>query len=79
MKKCAALLTAIVLTGCAKDRVVVTAVNTLCISTTRYHATQNQVDAMKQDELLWGSLVEWLAGFNKVRDKECLAPPATSH
>lgn len=74
MKKCALLLILIALTGCAKPELVVTSVNTLCTSTTRYHATDEQVAAMKADRPLWQSLVDWLLGFDKVRDAECLKP-----
>ena len=77
--KYAALLMTLTLMGCAKDeRIVVTAVNTICTSTTRYHATEAQTAALKADKALWQPLVDWLASFNKVRDSECLAPPATS-
>lgn len=82
MRKCAALLTTIALTACASLSVaacdppppVVTAVDTLCTSTSRYHATDSQVAAFKADRGLWESLVDWLAGFNKVRDGRCLQP-----
>lgn len=77
--KYAALLTMATLTACANDKqIVVTSVNTLCVSTTRYHATEAQAAALKADRALWESLVDWLASFNKVRDAECLSPPATS-
>lgn len=77
--KFAALLMTATLTACASDdRIVVTSVNTLCTSTTRYHATEAQAAALKADKALWEPLVSWLASFNKVRDAECLAPPATS-
>lgn len=80
MMRFALLLTLTVLTGCVNSagQPVVTSVNTLCTSTTRYHATDNQVAAMKQDQLLWQPLVDWLASFNKVRDAECLVSPPTS-
>lgn len=75
MMKYAPLLTLIALTACADDgQPVVTSVNTMCISTTRYHATDAQVSAFKADQTTWESLVNWLAGFNKVRDAECLKP-----
>ena len=75
MRKCAALLTMILLTACASPLPpVVTTIDTLCVVTTRYHATDEQVAAMKADKPLWGSLVAWLASFNKERDKRCLQP-----
>lgn len=75
MRKCAALLTMIALTGCARPgETVVTAINTLCTSTTRYHATEPQAAAFRADRLLWEPLVNWLLGFNKVRAAECLKP-----
>lgn len=75
MRKCAALLTTIVLTGCANSGPpVVTAVDTLCTSTSRYRATDAQVAAFKVDRPLWEPLVDWLASFNKVRDGRCLQP-----
>lgn len=82
MRKCAALLTTIALTACVSVALpgcdpappVVTAVDTLCTSTSRYRATDAQVAAFKADRTTWESLVDWLAGFNKVRDQQCLAP-----
>lgn len=76
MRTCSALLTTIALTACAERAPLVTAVDTLCIVTTRYHATDGQVAAFKADRGLWEPLVTWLAGFNKVRDGACLAPVA---
>lgn len=64
----------LMLTACAKPEVVVTSVNTLCVSTTRYHATDGQIDTFHKDKALWEPLVDWLASFNKVRDAECLKP-----
>lgn len=60
--------------GCDPQQIVVTSVNTLCTSTTRYHATAAQAKAFKEDPTLWGTLVDWMFGFDKVRDKECLSP-----
>lgn len=75
MRKCAALLTTIALTACGEPPPpTVVAVDTLCSSTTRYHATDAQVEGFKADRPRWESLVDWLAGFNKVRDRQCLAP-----
>ena len=73
MKKCAALLMAIVLTACA-DRPVVVAVDTLCVSTSRPSITEAQRAAFKADQALWEPLVTWLASFLKVRDATCLRP-----
>lgn len=74
MRKCAALLTTIALTACAEaPRPTVVAVDTLC-ATPRYHATEAQVAAFKADRVIWESLVDWLASFNKVRDGRCLQP-----
>ena len=75
MRKCAALLTMIVLTGCGEpEKPVIVSVDTLCTSTTRYRATEAQVAAFKADRSLWEGLVDWLSGFNAVRDKRCLQP-----
>jgi len=82
MKKSARRLTttgltafaSLVLAGCDPQQVVVTSVNTMCTSTTRYHATEAQAKAFKADPGLWSPLVDWLFGFDKVRDKECLSP-----
>lgn len=82
MTKYAALLTTIALTACVSVSLlgcdpappVVSAVDTLCTSTSRYRATDAQVAAFKADRPLWETLVDWLAGFNKVRDRQCLAP-----
>lgn len=76
MKRCAALLTAIGLTACGDRPPVITTVDTLCVSTTRYHATDAQVAAFKSDQGLWEPLVDWLASFNRVRDGQCLKPAA---
>jgi hypothetical protein len=53
---------------------VVTSIDTLCTVTTRYHASPAQRAAFKADEPTWGSLVDWLLEFNKVRDRRCLQP-----
>ena len=74
MKKCTALLTTIALTACADRAPIVATVDTLCIVTTRYHATDGQVAAFKADRSLWEPLVDWLLAFNKERDKRCLQP-----
>lgn len=76
MRTCAALLTTIALTACADRAPLVTAVDTLCVSTSRYHATEAQVAAFKADQTTWEPLVDWLAAFNKVRDGQCLKPVA---
>jgi hypothetical protein len=76
MKKCSALLTTIALTACADRAPIVATVDTLCIVTTRYHATDGQVAAFKADRSLWEPLVDWLLAFNKERDKRCLQPVA---
>lgn len=69
MRKCAALLTMFALTGCGEpEKPVIVSVDTLCTSTTRYHATEAQVAAFKADRPLWETLVDWLASFNKYRD-----------
>ena len=75
MRRSTALLMTIALTACGEaDRPTVVAVDTLCSSTTRFHATDAQRAAFKADRPLWESLVTWLAGFNQVRDKRCLQP-----
>lgn len=76
MRKCAALLMTIALTACdgGTPIPVVTTIDTLCTVTTRYHATDEQKAAFKADKPLWEGLVNWLASFNKERDKRCLKP-----
>lgn len=74
MKKCTALLTAIALTACADRAPLVATVDTLCVVTTRYRATEGQVEAFKADRSLWEPLVDWLLAFDKERDKRCHAP-----
>ena len=76
MRKFMPLLTTIVLTACAERAPIVATVDTLCIVTTRYHATDGQVAAFKADRALWEPLVDWLLAFNKERDKRCLGPVA---
>lgn len=76
MRTCSALLMAIGLTACAERAPIITTVDTLCIVTTRYHATDGQVAAFKSDQGLWEPLVDWLASFNRVRDGACLKPVA---
>lgn len=73
MRKCAALLMTIASTACA-ERPVVATIDTLCVVTARYHATDAQVAAFKADRALWEPLVDWLASFNRERDRRCLAP-----
>jgi len=63
----------VVLAGCA-DKSVVVAVDTLCASTSRPVITEAQRAAFKADQALWEPLVDWLAGFLKVRDGACLKP-----
>lgn len=75
MKKCAALLMAIALTACA-DKPVVVAVDTICVSTSRPAITDAQRAAFRADQATWEPLVDWLAGFIKVRDAACLKPVA---
>lgn len=74
MKKCTALLTTIALTACAERAPIVATVDTLCVVTTRYHATDAQIAAFKADRVLWEPLVGWLLAFNKERDRRCLQP-----
>ena len=75
MRRATALLMTIALTACGEpDRPTVVAVDTLCTSTTRYHATEDQRAAFKADRPLWEVLVNWLAAFNQVRDRRCLQP-----
>jgi hypothetical protein len=76
MKKCSALLMTIALTACAESAPVMATVDTLCVLTTRYHATDGQVAAFKAERALWEPLVDWLLAFNKERDKRCLQPVA---
>lgn len=76
MKTCTALLTTIALTACADRAPVVASVDTLCVVTTRYHATDAQVAAFKADRALWEPLVDWLLAFARERDKRCLQPVA---
>jgi len=73
MLKLTLCLMASALTACA-SMPVVTAVDTLCVATTRYHATDAQVAAFKADQGLWEPLVNWLSSFNRVRDGACLKP-----
>jgi hypothetical protein len=74
MKKCTALLTTIALTACAERAPIVATVDTLCLVTTRYRATDGQVAAFKADRALWEPLVDWLLAFDKERDRRCLQP-----
>jgi len=74
MKTCSALLTTIALTACADRAPIVSTADTLCLVTTRYHATDAQVAAFKADRTLWGPLVDWLLAFDRMRDGRCLQP-----
>lgn len=74
MKKCAALLTMIVLTGCGEPEKVYTAVDTLCTSTSRPPITQAMRNAFKADQGTFEPLVDWLLSFIMVRDGACLKP-----
>jgi hypothetical protein len=76
MSRLSALLMTIALTACADRAPIVTTVDTLCIVTTRYHASDAQVSAFKVDQSLWEPLVNWMLSFNKERDKRCLQPVA---
>ncbi len=71
----AAVLAILFLSGCA-DKPVVVAVDTLCVSTSRPVITEAQRAAFRADQALWEPLVDWLAGFLKVRDGACLKPAA---
>lgn len=73
MRKWCALLMTIALMACG-DRPVIATADTLCVVTTRYHATDEQVVAFKADRALWEPLVNWMLSFNKERDKRCLQP-----
>jgi hypothetical protein len=74
----AAAIAILLLTACGdKPMPVVTTIDTLCTVTTRYHATDAQRAAFKADPDLWESLVDWMLGFNKERDKRCLKPSGT--
>jgi hypothetical protein len=64
------------LTACADRTPIVATVDTLCIVTTRYHATDGQVAAFKADRDLWAPLVDWLLAFDRQRDGRCLEPVA---
>lgn len=70
----AVCLVLVLLVGCSDKQPVMVAVDTLCVSTSRYHATDAQVAAFKADQPLWQPLVDWLSSFNIVRDRRCLAP-----
>lgn len=69
----AVVLLVVLLSGCA-DKPVVVAVDTICVSTSRPVITEAQRAAFKADQGLWEPLVDWLAGFLKVRDGACLRP-----
>lgn len=71
MRRCAILITALVLTGCDKPAPVVTVSDTFCTLTTRYHASDAQKAAFAKDQSTWQPLVDWLYGFALVRDKRC--------
>ncbi len=76
MIRFAAPLMAIALMGCAERAPLVTAVDTLCLSTSRPAITDAQRAAFKADRATWEPLVDWLASFLKVRDAACLGPAA---
>jgi hypothetical protein len=59
--------------GC-ESTPVVTAVDTLCVATSRPAITEAQRAAFRADQPLWEPLVDWLASFIKVRDGTCLRP-----
>lgn len=74
MRKYKALLTAALstaLASCSSPPPVVTAVDTMCTSTTRYHTTDEQRAAWAANEDLWRPLYQWLAEFDTVRDQRC--------
>lgn len=71
----AAAIAILFLAGCASTPIV-TAVDTLCVSTSRPPITEAQRAAFRADQATWEPLVDWLASFIKVRDKTCLAPKA---
>ena len=76
MKKFATLLTLIASissSGCSPPAPpqVVTVGDSLCTATTRYRATEGQKAAFRADPGLWEPLVDWLLGFDKVRDARC--------
>lgn len=77
MRKFVILTTTIALIGCSEKPIVtgpppvVTVSDTLCVATTRYHATPAQKEAFRKDRVLWDSLTLWLASFNEVRDSRC--------
>ena len=71
---CVSALMLALATACAPSPPVVATVDTLCVSTTRYHATEPQIAAFKASPAVWQPLVDWLFGFNKVRDERCLKP-----
>ena len=66
-----AALAIMLLAGCASTPVV-TAVDTICVSTSRPVITEAQRAAFRADQATWETLVDWLAGFLKVRDGACL-------
>lgn len=75
MRRSTALLMTIALTACGEpDRPTVVAVDALCSSTTRHHATEEQRAAFKAGRGLWESLATWLATFSQVRNNRCLQP-----
>ena len=72
----AAALAIILLAGCADKPLVVVADAPLCTITSRPAITEAQRAAFRADQALWEPLVDWLAGFLKVRDGACLKPAA---
>lgn len=72
MKKFAALLLTIALTACGeKPPPTIVAVNTLCTSTTRFHATEAQIAVLKANKTVMETMIDWLFAFGKTRDVEC--------
>lgn len=70
-----AVLLVVLLAGCERPQLV-TAVDTLCVATSRPPITEAQRAAFKADQAVWEPLVDWLASFIKVRDGACLKPVA---
>jgi hypothetical protein len=67
----AAALAIMLLAGCASTPVV-TAVDSMCVATSRPSITEAQRAAFRADQATWEPLVDWLASFIKVRDGACL-------
>ena len=58
-------------TGCAEKPPAIVSVDLLCTETSRYHTTDQQRDAARNDPSTWFDLFQWLAAFDAVRDKRC--------